>query len=73
MTTCYRPNERGKTQAMNDFLVFGTTATASFLAGFLQERLGWETLNWASFTLVVVAGLAVLWLKLQPAPRTAMA
>jgi MFS family permease len=73
VTTCYRPNERGKTQAMNDFLVFGTTATASFLAGFLQERLGWETLNWASFTLVVVAGLAVLWLKLQPAPRTAMA
>jgi len=73
VTTCYRPNERGKTQAMNDFLVFGTTAAASFLAGFLQERLGWETLNWASFTLVVVAGLAVLWLKLQPAPRTAMA
>jgi len=73
VTTCYRPNERGKTQAMNDFLVFGTTAASSFLAGFLQERLGWETLNWASFTLVAIAGVAVLWLKLQPAPRAALA
>jgi len=73
VTTCYRPNERAKTQAMNDFLVFGTTATASFLAGFLQEHLGWETLNWASFAMVAVAGLAVLWLKVQPAPRAAVA
>jgi predicted MFS family arabinose efflux permease len=39
LTTCYRPSERAKAQALNDFLVFGTTATASFLAGFLQERL----------------------------------
>jgi MFS family permease len=45
VTTCYRPSERAKAQALNDFLVFGTTATASFLAGFLQERLGWFPLN----------------------------
>ena len=37
VTTCYRPSERGKAQALNDFLIFGTTASASFLAGFLQE------------------------------------
>ncbi len=65
VTTCYRPNERGKAQAMNDFLVFGTTATASFLAGFLQERLGWFTLNWFSVLLLVVALGAVGWLWVQ--------
>jgi MFS family permease len=65
VTTCYRPNERGKTQAMNDFLVFGTTATASFLAGFLQERLGWFTLNWFSVLLLGIALIAVGWLWLQ--------
>jgi MFS family permease len=65
VTTCYRPNERGKAQAMNDFLVFGTTATASFLAGFLQERLGWFTLNWFSVVLLVVALGAVGWLWVQ--------
>jgi predicted MFS family arabinose efflux permease len=65
VTTCYRPNERGKVQAFNDFLVFGTTATASFLAGYLQERLGWFTLNWFALVLMVVALFAVGWLHLQ--------
>ena len=40
VTTCYRPNERGKSQALNDLLVFSTTATSSFMAGFLQDRVG---------------------------------
>jgi len=65
VTTCYRPNERGKVQALNDFLVFGTTATASFLAGLLQERIGWFMLNWFALLLMVVAVLAVGWLQLQ--------
>ena len=65
LTTCYRPSERGKTQALNDFLMFGTTATASFLAGFLQERLGWFPLNRSAVALILVAVLAVLWLWLQ--------
>lgn len=71
VTTCYRPSERGKAQALNDFLVFGTTATASFLAGFLQERLGWFPLNRASIVLILIALLAVVWLRVQqrqPAP-----
>jgi MFS family permease len=65
VTTCYRPSERGKAQALNDFLVFGTTATASFLAGFLQERLGWFPLNRASVLLILVAVMAVVWLRVQ--------
>ena len=65
VTTCYRPNERGKAQALNDFLIFGTTATASFMAGFLQDRLGWVPLNWFSLALVAVAVVAVAWLRLQ--------
>ena len=71
VTSCYRPNERGKAQALNDFMIFGTTATASFLAGFVQERLGWYPLNWFSLALLAVATGAVLWLRLQPAPRPA--
>ena len=62
VTTTYRPSERGKVQALNDFLVFGTTAAASFLAGFLQEHLGWVLLNWFSLILVTVAVIAVGWL-----------
>jgi MFS family permease len=71
VTTCYRPSERGRTQALNDFLVFGTSASASFLAGFLQDRLGWITLNWWSLVLVAIAFLAVIWLYRQRDPLPA--
>jgi len=64
VTTAYRPSERGKAQALNDFLIFGTTTAASFLAGYLQERMGWFSLNWFSLFLVLVAVIAVGWLQL---------
>ncbi len=65
VTTCYRPNERGKTQALNDLLVFSTTATSSFMAGFLQDRWGWHPLNWFSVLLILSAAAAVIWLRYQ--------
>ena len=67
VTTCYRPNERGKTQAFNDLLVFSTTATSSFMAGFLQDRWGWQPLNWFSVLLMLAAAVAVVWLRHQRA------
>lgn len=70
VTTCYRPNERGKAQALNDFLVFGTTATSSFMAGFLQEKWGWVPLNYFSLLLILLAAVAVIWLRAQ---RTTLA
>ncbi len=71
VTTCYRPSERGKAQSLNDFLVFGTTTTASFLAGFLIERFGWAPLNWAAIALISVSLLAVGWLRVQRQPLPA--
>lgn len=65
VTTCYRPNERGKAQALNDLLVFSTTAISSFMAGFLQDRWGWQPLNWLSVLLMLAAAAAVLWLRHQ--------
>ena len=65
VTTCYRPNERGKAQALNDLLVFSTTATSSFMAGFLQDRWGWQPLNWFSVLLIMSAAVAVIWLRYQ--------
>ena len=44
---------------------FGTTATSSFMAGFLQDRWGWQPLNWLSVLLMLAAAAAVLWLRNQ--------
>lgn len=71
VTTCYRLSERGKVQALNDFMVFGTTALATFLAGFLQERLGWYPLNWFGVILCVIMLGAVVWLRMQREPAGA--
>ena len=49
VTDCYRPEERAKVQAANDFLVFGTVAIASFSSGRLLNLSGWETVNWLVF------------------------
>ncbi len=65
VSNCYRASERGKTQALNDFLVFGTTSSSSFLAGFVQERMGWASLNQSAIVLILIAAVAVAWLALQ--------
>jgi MFS family permease len=59
LTTTYRPAERGKAQAFNDFLVFGTTATASLMASVVLEVKGWAVLNYFAFALVCVALLVI--------------
>lgn len=71
VTDCYRPSERAKVQALNDFLVFGTTATASLLAGILQQAAGWNALNWFALPLMALPIMAVLWLRLRPGAMAA--
>lgn len=55
VTDCYRPSERTKVQALNDTLVFGTTATASLLSGQLLHTLGWVWLNLITIAPICVA------------------
>jgi len=61
VTDCYRPEERTKVQAANDFLVFGSVAVASFSSGGLLNAGGWETVNWMVFPPVLVALLLLAW------------
>ncbi len=59
LTTTYRPSERGKAQAFNDFMVFATTAVASLMASMVLELQGWAVLNYVAFVLVCVALLVI--------------
>ncbi|ELT51224.1 MFS transporter [Brucella intermedia] len=58
--------ERAKAQGANDFLVFGTVAIVSFLAGTILTNLGWHALNLFVFPVV---GLMLVLLLLTAARR----
>ena len=57
----YSPAEKAIVQGVNDFLVFGTAAVSSLLAGVVQTSLGWKAVNISSIPLLGVAVLALLW------------
>lgn len=60
LTEAYRPEEKAKTQALNDFLVFTTVSLSSLSAGVLQYHYGWEAVNWGVTPLVGVILLTVV-------------
>ncbi len=59
LTKSYRPEERAKVQALNDFLVFTTVAVFSFSSGALYSAYDWKTVNWAMAVPMVLALLSV--------------
>lgn len=65
VTDCYRPEERVKVQAANDFLVFGSVAIASFSSGGLLSHGGWNSVNWLVFPPVAIALVLVTWQGLR--------
>jgi MFS family permease len=64
-TDCYRPEERNKVQAFNDFLIFGSMALGSFASGSMLAHFGWYLVNAVMFPVVAVAGAMLLWLALR--------
>ncbi|HZH53479.1 MAG TPA: MFS transporter [Microvirga sp.] len=68
VTDCYRPEERTKVQAANDFLVFGSVALASFSSGKLLNAGGWDRVNWLVFPPVLVALALLAWQRRARAP-----
>jgi predicted MFS family arabinose efflux permease len=69
LTTTYRPAERGKAQAFNDFIVFGTTTTGSLMASVVLELKGWAMLNYFALALVLVAFVVVGLFRLRHPTR----
>jgi len=65
LTECYRPCERVKVQTLNDFLVFGTVAIASFGSGQLLHTAGWAAINKGMLPLIAVVLALLLWQQRQ--------
>jgi MFS family permease len=62
LTDCHLPIERNKVQGLNDFLVFGLNAAASFSSGVLLHLVGWNAVNFIVFPAIVLCLAALLWL-----------
>jgi MFS family permease len=69
LTTAYRSAERGKAQAFNDFMVFGTTTVASLMASVVLELEGWAVLNYMALVLILLALLLIGGFRLRHHPR----
>ena len=70
LTQCYRPSERFKAQAVNEFSIFSVQAFTSLLAGAVISRASWELLNLLNLPFLVVLFAAIVYLgrsRMQPA------
>ena len=66
LTLTYSINERFKAQAVNEFTVFGMSATASLLAGTVIHLYGWHTLIWIPLPLLVIIFAGLIWVCGEP-------
>jgi MFS family permease len=71
LTETYRPVERFKTQAVNDFLVFSTVTAASLSSGAIHHFFGWESVNYGALPMLLVILLALGWLGYRRGSATA--
>ena len=69
LTLTYSMNERFKAQAVNEFTVFGTSATASLLAGTVIHLYGWHTLVVVPLPLLAVTLASLFFVRRDPLAR----
>lgn len=62
LETAHTAEERAKVQGVNDFLVFGLVASASFGSGAMLSAHGWPAVHLAMIPPLAVAALALGWL-----------
>jgi MFS family permease len=62
LTTCYRPSERGKVQAANDFGISALMVVASSSSGKILAFYGWHAVPMALFAPTAVVLLLIAWL-----------
>lgn len=74
LTDTYQPEEKAKAQGANDFLLFGSVAFGSFMAGQILNAFGdngWNAINYTVFPVVALCLLSLLWLRLISRRATA--
>ncbi|MGH1461538.1 MAG: MFS transporter [Neptuniibacter sp.] len=55
VTGAYRPAEKAKTQAANEFMIFSLVTLSALSSGWLEDAYGWQAMNWMVLPLVLWA------------------
>lgn len=66
LTYSYSLAERFRAQAVNEFAVFGMSASASLLAGTVMFYFGWTTLMIIPIPILIAVMVALLWARTHP-------
>ncbi|UCG72296.1 MAG: MFS transporter [Chromatiales bacterium] len=66
----YRPAERFRVQALNDFSMFGVMAVASLLAGVLINTSGWAVMNAVALVPLILVLVGTTLMGRRTAPET---
>ncbi|MFV0294170.1 MAG: MFS transporter [Paracoccus sp. (in: a-proteobacteria)] len=76
ITNAHSKAESGRVQGINDLVVFSGVFLASLSSGGLMNcsgtadpQSGWNTVNMAMVPFLIMAGGALIWLRLRPAPE----
>ncbi len=73
LTYTYSLAERHRAQAVNEFLVFGMSATASLLAGTVMLYFGWTTLMLIPIPVLIAIAVALVVVRKDPLLRRRLA
>jgi len=71
LAASHTPQERGRVQGLNDFMVFGMVTLASLSSGGLMNcsggsaQEGWQAVNLAMLPLLALAGGALIWFAIS--------
>ncbi len=65
LTYTYSSEERFRVQGVNEFLIFGSSATASLLAGTVMHYFGWFTLMLIPIPVLLIVAIALLLVRRQ--------
>ena len=63
LTYTYSVSERFRAQGVSEFLVFGTSATASLLAGTVMFYFGWDRLMLIPLPILALVAGALIWVR----------
>ncbi|MGS2719263.1 MFS transporter [Paraglaciecola aestuariivivens] len=61
LSQSYQPSEKYKVQGLNEFLVFGSQATAALSAGMFLNIFAWQGLVIGSFVIILLQIFMIIW------------